>query len=32
MRKPDKPLNTRHEIKNLNNFKFIQQTIDFKIH
>ena len=31
VRKPGAPLGTRREIKNLNSFKFMQQSIDFEI-
>ena len=31
VRKPGTPLGTRREIKNLNSFKFMQQSIDFEI-
>jgi len=31
VRKPDAPLGTRREIKNLNSFKFMQQAIDYEV-
>jgi aspartyl-tRNA(Asn)/glutamyl-tRNA(Gln) amidotransferase subunit B len=31
VRKPDQPLGTRREIKNLNSFKFMQQAIDYEV-
>jgi len=31
VRRPDEPLGTRREIKNLNSFKFMQQAIDYEV-
>jgi aspartyl-tRNA(Asn)/glutamyl-tRNA(Gln) amidotransferase subunit B len=31
VRKPDQPLGTRREIKNLNSFRFMQQAIDYEV-